>query len=83
MAINERFDNVDLMLLKMVNENGSVREMSSAVGKSISTVHNRLENLQEAGLVTPPPKPQMHRSRALTQQGEIILSANRIINIPK
>jgi transposase len=80
---NERFDDIDIMIMKMVHDNGSVREMSAAVGRGISTVHNRLENLEGAGLVAPPPKKQMHRSRALTEQGKFILSANRIITFPE
>ncbi len=80
---NQRFDDKDLMIMKMVNDNSSVREMSSAVGRGVSTVHNRLENLEGAGLVAPPPKKQMHRSRALTQQGEYLLTANRIVVLPK
>lgn len=78
-----RYDDIDLMIMKMVGDNSSVREMSQAVGRGVSSVHSRLNNLEEAGLVKPPPKKNMHRARQLTQQGEYVLSANRIIKLPK
>lgn len=80
---NTRYDDIDLMIMKMVGDNSSVREMAGAVGRGVATVHTRLNNLEDAGLVNPPPKKNMHRARTLTRQGEYILSANRIITLPK
>jgi predicted transcriptional regulator len=76
MNLNQRFDNIDLMILKMVGDNSSIREMAGAVGRGPTSVHNRLGNLQNAGLVNS--QPQKHRARNLTDQGKVILTANGI-----
>ena len=64
-------DAVNQAILKMIGEGLSIEEMIDAnIGlKSTSSVHMRIRQLEELGLVDPPPKRKMSRSRFLTELG--------------
>lgn len=61
----------------------SIPEMAEYTNKSIGHVHEELQELVEAGLVKPPPKPHVARAYRITAQGEEYLRTNGYIGAPK
>jgi predicted transcriptional regulator len=59
--------------LHLVNERQSIEEMAEDCNISVGWVHQRLEVLQDQGLVVPPPKPNQARARRLSKWGETYL----------
>jgi SOS-response transcriptional repressor LexA len=71
----ELLDVKDILVLRMVKQGSSIREMASAIGVSSSnTAHKRLKKLIERGFVTPPPTEKMARSWKLTSEGEKVIA---------
>ena len=70
----------DILVMQMVHANKSIPEMASAMRlRSYGGVARRLTKLQDAGLVNPPPKPKMARSRSLTKLGmEVVIKYGAI-----
>jgi DNA-binding IclR family transcriptional regulator len=66
-------DSIDERLLQLVNDRASIQEMAEDCNISVGWVHQRLESLQEQGLVEAPPKPNQPRSRKLTSWGNAYL----------
>ncbi len=65
----------DIIVLRMIKERASIQEIVTAVGvHSTNSVHRRLKLLEAAGLVNPPPRARMARSRSLTEMGEKALA---------
>jgi DNA-binding MarR family transcriptional regulator len=60
-------DNVNLLLY--VRDRYSIPEMAQKMVCSVSTIHEALRFLEQQGLVNPPPRPNMARSRTLTTKG--------------
>lgn len=48
---------------------------------SVATVHNRIKYMEGVGLIAPPPIPKMARSRAVTDNGKLLLVKNGLIQI--
>ena len=69
-------DAIDERILQLVNDHASIQEMADDCNISVGWVHERLEDLQEQGLVAPPPKKNQPRSRRLTPWGETYLQSS-------
>lgn len=69
-----RIDAKDLLILKELKEGPrSIQELAETIGvRSTSTVHNRLEELEDRGLIIQPRKRQA-RSRQVTDAGIDVL----------
>lgn len=75
----KRIDNKDLLILQLfatnernpANPSPSIEEIRDELPgvKSVATVHNRLKNLEEQGLLVQPAHKQP-RSRRITEQGK-------------
>lgn len=64
----------ELKILELVDERASIHEICAAVHlRSPATVYEIFEKMQTAGLITPPPRPKMARSRKLTPLGKDVL----------
>ena len=73
--MGRNLDVKDLIILKMVANGASVREMAHAIGATSSnTAHKRLETLIDDGLVTAPPRLGMARSWKLTDTGKLAVA---------
>lgn len=76
--LNTEVDDLDLTILKLIEQGSTVREIGGVIDRSPAAVQGRLVALEQKDLVTAPPQKQMHRSRRLTQRGQILLNANGI-----
>ena len=86
----KRLDNKDLLILQMFVTSGrnphapspSIEEIRDALPgvKSVATVHNRLSNLEEHGLIVQPSHKQP-RSRRITEKGKQRLTMDGIPQI--
>ena len=65
-----------IMIMWGVHKRETFREMAVAADVSIATVHERLKELIEKGLVSPPPKPGIARAYSLTTFGYEVLELN-------
>lgn len=75
-TLTGRVDDIDIVLMQMCDRGRSVREMGDVVNRSVSTVHSRLEKLQDLGLLKGPPNKGMHRLYRTTDFGQGYLQAN-------
>jgi hypothetical protein len=70
-------DPIDEMLLLSVDQRLSMTEMCERTGlKSTNTIANRLKNLEKLGLINPPRRFRLARSRTLTSLAVQVLKAN-------
>ena len=73
---NSEVDDLDLTILKMVDQGSTVREIGSIINRSPAAVQERLVALEQKDLITAPPQKQMHRSRKLTNRGTLLMNVN-------
>lgn len=71
-----RLSSEEVLVLKAIHEHKSLQEIGREIGKSTSMANKIVQSLIEENLVTPPPKPHMARSHALTAEAEAYLRAN-------
>ena len=80
--MRDEIDQSDLMILKFYadNKTPSIRELQKAIlFKTASAVMYRLRKLEGLGLLAPPPKYAMHRSRKITEKGLKFMRDKRLI----
>jgi hypothetical protein len=74
--VNQGIGDTDLLILKMIDDRKTVREIGAAIGRAPSAVQGYLVKLEGKGLVTPPSAPKAHRARSITSQAGLLLDAN-------
>lgn len=65
-----------IVIMLGVHKHETFREMAENAAISIATVHERLQELVEDKLVSPPARPGLARAYSLTAKGKEILEAN-------
>lgn len=65
-----------LMIMYGVHNRETFRQMAKTIGISIATIHERLQELAEDGLVNPPPRPGLAKAYTLTKEGYKQLELN-------
>lgn len=79
--LNDAFSDIDILIMRCINDGCSIRETAAQVGRSIATVHGRMVKLEEANMVVPPPARQQHRNRKLTENGVRYLTMEGILKV--
>lgn len=77
-------DDKDYLILQQLymNPRVSLFELRDMIRvHSVATVHNRIKDMEGAGLISPPPQPKMARSRTVTIDGKKLLAKNGLIQI--
>jgi predicted transcriptional regulator len=74
-----KLDSIDDIVLKGIWEGKSILEICKNADRAPAAIHYRLKELERNGYITPPPKPNMARSRKVTQSGENYLVGNGLI----
>lgn len=65
-----------IMIMWGVHKHDTFREMAVAADVSIATIHERLKELIDDELVSPPPQPGLARAYSLTARGYEELEQN-------
>lgn len=76
MSTGRRLDQLQLML--MVHQHRSIKQMSLALDRAVSTIHEDLVELEHKGLINPPSVPRAARDRSLTLTGKEFLRKNGV-----
>lgn len=66
----------NLMIMYGVHKRETFREMAETIGISIATIHERLQDMVDDGLISPPPRPNLARAYKLTKRGYEMLELN-------
>jgi len=74
--VSQGIGDIDLMILKMIDDRKTVREIGKVIGRAPSAVQAYLVKLEGEGLVTPPTSPRAHRARSITSKAGMLLNAN-------
>ena len=72
--MTEVLSNRDIVALIYVDDHKSITELAQNLGISVGAAYKLLRNLEESGLVKPPPRARLARSRTLTLYGKEMLA---------
>lgn len=67
-----------VLILQGIYNRASITEISRVIGKSVPGTNKKIVYLERKGLINPPPRRGMARSRTLTAKAIEYLEANKI-----